>query len=40
LREVGATEDMLPLIANSTILGGGYYQLIADDVLAILKTCY
>ena len=40
LREVGTTEDMLPLIANSTILGGGYKQLIAEDVLNILKACY
>ena len=40
LREVGATEEMLPLIANSTALGGGYKQLNAEDILAILKTCY
>lgn len=40
LREVGATEEMLPLIANSTIPGGGYKQLNAEDILAILKACY
>ena len=40
LREVGATEEMLPLIANSTALGGGYKQLNAEDILAILKSCY
>lgn len=40
LREVGATEEMLPLIANSTIPGGGYKQLNAEDVLAILQACY
>lgn len=40
LREVGATEEMLPLIANSTIPGGGYKQLNAEDILAILKVCY
>lgn len=40
LREVGATEEMLPLIANSTTLGGGYKQLNAEDILAILKACY
>ena len=40
LREVGATEEMLPLIANSTALGGGYKQLNAEDILAILKACY
>lgn len=40
LREVGATEEMLPLIANSTALGGGYKQLNAEDILTILKACY
>ena len=40
LREVGATKEMLPLIANSTALGGGYKQLNAEDILAILKACY
>ena len=40
LREVGTTEEMLPLIANSTALGGGYKQLNAEDILAILKVCY
>lgn len=40
LREVGATEEMLPLIANSTVLGGGYKQLDADEILEILKECY
>lgn len=40
LREVGATEEMLPLIAKSTILGGGYKQLGADEILEILKQCY
>ena len=40
LREVRATEEMLPLIANSTALGGGYKQLNAEDILAILKACY
>lgn len=40
LREVGATEEMLPLIAKSTIPGGGYKQLGADEILEILKQCY
>ena len=40
LREVGATEEMLPLIANSTALGGGYKQLTQEDVLTILKNCF
>lgn len=40
LRELGATEEMLPLIANSTVLGGGYKQMNADDILNVLKNCY
>mgnify|MGYP002228336282 CR=1 FL=1 len=38
LREVGATEDMLPKIANSSvILDGGYKKLTPDEILTILK---
>lgn len=40
LRELGATEEMLPLIARSTVPGGGYKQLDAEDILKILKACY
>ncbi|KZL90444.1 iron-containing alcohol dehydrogenase [Clostridium magnum] len=41
LKELGATEEMLPLIANSTVLlSGGYKALIAEEVLEILKTAY
>ncbi len=40
LRELGATEEMLPLIADSTIVGGGYKQMDAEDILAVLKNCY
>lgn len=40
LREVGANEKMLPLIANSTVLGGGYKELTADEILMILKEAY
>ncbi|MCD8350181.1 MAG: iron-containing alcohol dehydrogenase [Planctomycetaceae bacterium] len=40
LRELGATEEMLPLIANSTVLTGGYKKLTAEEVLSILKTAY
>ena len=40
LRELGATEDMLPKIADSTFLGGGYRTLTREDVLAVLKACY
>lgn len=40
LREVGATEEMLPLIAQSCVTGGGYKYMTADDILAVLKECY
>lgn len=41
LKELGATEDMLPLIANSTVLlPGGYKVLNEEEVLEILKTAY
>lgn len=40
LRELGATEDMLPLIADSTVVGGGYKQMDAKDILQVLKNCY
>jgi butanol dehydrogenase len=41
LKELGATEDMLPKIADSTvILGGGYKKLTAEDILGILKECF
>ena len=41
LREIGATEEMLPLIANSTeIMDSGYKKLTADKILEILKKAY
>ncbi|HCW52984.1 MAG TPA: NADH-dependent alcohol dehydrogenase [Clostridium sp.] len=40
IKELGATEEMLPLIANSTILGGGYKVLTAEEVLEILKAAF
>lgn len=40
LREVGATEDMLPLIASSANKTGGYHVPDADEVLSILKLCF
>ena len=40
LRELGATQDMLPAIADTTILCGGYKKLTRDDVLAVLEKCY
>ena len=41
LREIGAVEEMLPLIANSTvIMEGGYKKLTADEILEILKESF
>ena len=40
LKELGATEEMLPLIAQSTVQGGGYKQMKAEDILKVLKACY
>ncbi|MDD6795059.1 MAG: iron-containing alcohol dehydrogenase [Clostridiaceae bacterium] len=40
LRELGAEKEMLPLIAESTVLGGGYKKLTAEEVLNILEACY
>ena len=40
LRELGASEDMLPKIANSCVLGGGYKQMDKNDILNVLKECY
>lgn len=40
LKELGATEDMLEPIANSTVLGGGYKQMSAEDILKVLKACF
>ena len=40
LSEIGATEDMLPEIANSCIFGGGYKEVNEEEILQILKACY
>ena len=40
LRELGATEEMLPQIANSTVQGGGYKVMTAEDILTVLKSCF
>lgn len=40
LKELGATEEMLPLIAKSTIPGGGYKQMNAEDILTVLKESF
>lgn len=40
VKELGVTEEMLPLIANSTVLGGGYKYMKAEDILTVLKNCF
>ena len=40
IKELGATEEMIPLIANSTLILGGYKVLTADEILEILKEAY
>jgi alcohol dehydrogenase YqhD (iron-dependent ADH family) len=40
LRELNATEDMLPLIAESTVKMGGYKVLTTEEVLSILKAAF
>ncbi len=41
LKELGATKEMLPKIAESTvILRGGYKQLTSDEILKILKESF
>lgn len=40
LRELGATEDMLPKIAETTYEGGGYKYMTHADILNVLKECF
>jgi len=40
LQELGATKDMLPLIANSTHEGGGYKKINHEEILQILNECF
>ncbi|NME83191.1 iron-containing alcohol dehydrogenase [Clostridium sp. SM-530-WT-3G] len=41
IKELGATEEMLPKIAESTIItGSGYKKLNAEEILDILKAAY
>lgn len=40
LQELGATEEMLPQIADSTVQGGGYKVMTAEDILMVLKSCF
>lgn len=37
ITELGVTDQMIDLIADATILGGGYKKLTRDDVIAILR---
>ena len=40
LKQLGATEDMLQKIADSTIPGGGYKKMTSKDILSVLKNCF
>lgn len=40
LRELGATEEMLPKIAETTYEGGGYKYMTHKDILNVLKECF
>lgn len=40
LRDLGTTEQMLPLIAESTIQGGGYKHMTSEDILSVLRAAY
>lgn len=41
LKELGATKEMLPKIAESTVIrGSGYKKLTRDEILHILDACF
>ncbi len=40
LRDLNATEEMLPLIAKSTVPMGGYKKMTSEEILDILKQAY
>lgn len=40
LRELGATEEMLPKIAETSYEGGGYKHMTHEDILNVLKECF
>lgn len=40
LKDLGTTEEMLPLIADSTIILGGYKKMTQEEVLEVLKSAY
>lgn len=40
LRELGASEEMLPLIAKTAKKSGGYKIMNEQDILTVLKACF
>ena len=40
LKELGATPEMLPDIAKTCVLKGGYKKLTREEILEVLKQCY
>ena len=40
LKELGATRDMLPLIAKSSDIDGFYRKLTHEEILEILEECF
>lgn len=40
ISELGATREMLPEIAKTTILGGAYKQMDAEDILKVLEKSF
>lgn len=40
LKELGATKEMLYLIAESSYTGGGYKKMEKEDILKVLLDCY
>jgi len=40
LKELGATKEMLPAIANSTVILGGYKKLTSEEILKILEEAF
>jgi len=40
LRDIGATEEMLPKIANTALKAGGYHTITAEEILEVLKASF
>lgn len=40
IKDLGATEEMLPAIAESTVILGAYKKLTKDEILQILESAY